>query len=235
MPTPYYHDADNGITIYHGDCREILLTLDLSEVAAMVTDPPYGTQLLAGGYGRQQRHTIANDCDTSARDEVLSQWGGPALVFGSPRMPEPPGQWDHRLVWDKCEPGMNGGPWRYTHECIFVRGEGWVRLGGSSFSILRYPTRNGAVGRGVHPHRKPVPLMIALVAAAPAGAIVDPFMGAGSTLRAAKDLGRPAIGIELEERYCEAAVESIAQEVMRPEPEVGARLRQEPFDLGGAA
>jgi site-specific DNA-methyltransferase (adenine-specific) len=180
----------------------------------LVTDPPYGLEQMAGSYGRHG-DTIANDRDTSVRDDVLQLWGTrPALVFGSPRLPEPPGGWDHRLVWDKAEPGLNGGPWRYNHEPIFVRGEGWVRVSASSFSVLRFAAQNGAAGRAEHPHRKPLGLLQVLLSAAPDGAVLDPFMGGGTTLRAAKDLGRRAIGIEIDERYCEVAAQRCAQEVL---------------------
>ena len=220
---PYY--SEDGIDIFLGDCRDVLPNI---EGDVLVTDPPYGTQFTEdnprGGYGRRQdaqgrgsAHApatpgmgawIANDDTTEIRDEVLGAWDGPALIFASPRLPEPPGEWDHRLVWDKTRPGMNGGPWRYRHESIFVRGE-WERISDSAVSVLTvYPDQSA------HIHAKPLKLMVALVGAAPAGIVLDPFMGSGTTLRAAKDLGRKAVGIEIEERYCEIAAERLAQEVL---------------------
>lgn len=208
--TPYYQD--DLITLYHGDCRHIDAWLDAD---VLVTDPPYGLAALAESYGRHG-DTIANDLTTEVRDAALSLWGDnkPCLVFGTPRLPDPPGEWQHRLVWDKCEPGLNGGPWRYTHECIFVRGEGWTRRSASSFSVIRYPAQNGSADRRSHPHRKPVELLHELIEAAPEGVVADPFVGSGTTLRAAKDLGRRAIGVELEERYCEVAAVRLSQEVL---------------------
>ena len=215
LPKPFYEDG--SVTIYHGDARELV---PLVEADVLVTDPPYGTRFSAenpkGGYGRRQNaglgpegFTIANDETTETRDEILTAWGNrPALVFGSPRLPDPPGEWDDRLVWDKTRPGMNGGPWRYIHESIFVRGE-WVRVSNSAVSILRaWPDQSQ------HIHAKPLTLMVALVGAAPEGTILDPFMGSGSTLRAAKDLNRRAIGIEVEERYCALAAERMGQGVL---------------------
>lgn len=204
---PYYQD--DQVTLYHGDCRLLTewLTADV-----LVTDPPYGLQVLAGAYGRGHK-TIQNDGDTSLRDYALREWGRrPAAVFSTPRMAEPPGEWSHRLVWDKAEPGLNGGPWRYNHELIFVRGQGWKRTNANAFSIMRHPAGNGSSDRDVHPHRKPVDLLRRIISAAPDGVIADPFSGSGSTLRAAKDLGRKAIGVELEEQYCEAIVKRLAQE-----------------------
>lgn len=179
---PYY--KDDYITLYHGDslteCRE-WLTADV-----LITDPPYGLQAKAGGYGRRDKHsregrTIANDMDTTARDAVLADWGDkPVVCFGSPRLEDPPGAWTERLVWDKKTPGINGGPWRYQHESIFVRGCGWERPSNSSFSILRFGS--DTLDRKEHPHAKPIQLMQALLLAAPAGVIADPFTGGGCNL-----------------------------------------------------
>lgn len=207
---PYY--SDNLVTIYHGDARDLVTQLQ-AEVA--ITDPPYGLQAIAGTYGRHG-DTIAGDLDTSVRDAFLELWSTrPLLMFSSARLPEPPGDWDYRLVWDKVEPGLNGGAWRYTHEPIYVRGNGWVRSA-HAFSILRFAIQNGTQERRSHPHRKPVPLMRALVASAPTGTIIDPFMGSGTTLRACKDLGRRAIGIDVDEAHCDSASRRCSQESLWP-------------------
>jgi len=220
----YYQD--DYVTLYHGDCltehRE-WLTADV-----LVTDPPYGSQGIAGSYGKRKMdkatgkrdrvgHVIAGDTTTATRDAVLDMWeSGPVVCFGTPRMPEPPGEWSDRLIWDKVEPGMNGGPFRYTHESIFLRGDGWTRTSARSYSILRFPRSDGMGNdeRSEHPHRKPVGLLEALIGAAPAGTIADPFAGSGSTLVAAKNLGREAVGVELEERYCEIIAKRCSQEVL---------------------
>jgi DNA modification methylase len=147
--------------------------------------------------GKEGR-TILNDQTTDTRDEALSLWGQkPVLVFGSPRLPDPPGEWVDRLVWDKKRLGMNGGAWRYQHESIYVS-EGFTRTDDSSSSIITaFPMQKD------HIHAKPIALMESLVAKAPAGLITDPFAGSGATLIAARNLGRKAIGVELEEKYCE--------------------------------
>lgn len=211
---PYY--SDETVTLYHGDCLTVTEWL-VADV--LVTDPPYGTQFSAanpkGGYGRRQNaglgpegFVIAGDQTTSTRDAALSLWGeGPAIVFGSPRLQDPPGQWDDRLVWDKQRPGMNGGPFRYTHEAIYARG--MVRANNSTFSVIAaFPDQAD------HIHAKPVKLMRALVTTCPPGLIADPFAGSGSTLVAAKQLGRRAIGVEVEERYCEVAARRLSQGVL---------------------
>lgn len=234
MSAPYY--ADDLVTLYLGDCLDVdvWLTADV-----LITDPPYGTQFSVenpkGGYGRRQnaagnsRHastranigvegfTIAGDTDTGVRDRALMQWGSrPALVFGSPRMPDPPTGLPivDRLVWDKRRPGMNGGPWRYRHETIFVTA-GFERTSDAAVSILSaFPEQDD------HIHGKPLALMEALVAAAPPGLIADPFAGSLTTLLAARNLGRRVIGVEIEERYCEL---------------VATRFAQQAFDFGALA
>lgn len=214
MTAPYY--SDESVTLYHGDCREITEWLAAD---VLVTDPPYGTRVMskangnAGGYGRRQRmgrgrdgFVIANDDDTVARDQALALWGSkPRLIFASPRLPEPPGEWIDRLVWDKTRLGMNAGPWRYRHESIYVS-DGFVRTDDAACSIIAaFPDQSD------HVHAKPLALMLRLVAAAPLGTIADPFAGSGSTLVAAKALGRRAIGVELDERYCEIAAQRLQQ------------------------
>lgn len=213
---PYYED--DSVTLYHGDCLELADLWTGADV--LVTDPPHGTQALSGnergGYGRRYLcdtgdgvgAAIAGDMTTDTRDEVLKLWGArPAVAFASPRLPEPPGHWDDRLVWNKTRPGMNGGPFRYLHEAIYARG--MVRANNSTFSILTaYPDQHD------HIHAKPIEVMEALCSTAPPGIIADPFTGSGSTLVAAKRLGRKAIGIELEERYCEIAARRLSQDVL---------------------
>jgi len=218
----YYQD--DMVTLYHGDCltehREWL------DADVLVTDPPYGSGEMAALYGRTpspagRGRVIQQDWTTDTRDAALEAWGDrPVVMFGTPRMCEPPGGWSDRLVWDKREPGLNGGPWRYTHESIFVRGEGWTRTGASSFSILAFPSGNGSWEKRQHVHAKPVRLMETLISSAPPGVIADPFAGSGSTLVAAAHLGRVAVGVEIDEGYCEL---------------LAKRLAQGALDLGGIA
>lgn len=212
---PFY--ADDVVTLYLGDALENLAWLD---AAVLITDPPYGSDPVHG-YGRRQSRNrdrgrwIAGDRNTDTRDAALAMWGDrPALVFGSPRMPEPPGRWDDRLVWDKREPGINGGPWRYTHELIFVRGPGWVRTDSRAFSILADNTRNGSGEKLAHVHAKPLGLMGRLIAAAPPGLIADPFSGSGSTLVACKQMGRRAVGVEVEQTHCATATARLTQDAL---------------------
>jgi hypothetical protein len=220
--TPDYDE--DGITIYHGDCREI----DAWDIAGgvMVTDPPYGIAHASNRPGAPRRGSqITNDHSTTVRDEVLVRWRGrPALVFGTCRTPAPPIDVRATLVWDKGgHVGMGdlSLPWKQNWEHIYVSGSGFIGRRDSGVIRALAANPNGQDGSYAHPHQKPVDLMRALVGKCPPLAdVVDPFMGSGTTLRAAKDLGRRAIGIELEERYCEIAAKRLAQGVL---------------DFGGAA
>lgn len=220
LPTPYYQDEFS--TIYHGDCREILPLLE--PVDLVLTDPPYGI-----GYNAKKSNLpnskIFNDIIGDDREPdlnhlfELSQESN-LVVFGANNFPT---QLPHRgrwICWDKrVNPkadAMLGSPFELAW-CNKKSGfDRIVRLmhGG----VVNQDHRQ--IGR-VHPTQKPVGLFITIIKwYADANIILDPYLGSGTTLVAAKNLGRKAIGIELEEEYCEIAVK---------------RLRQGVLPLGGAA
>ena len=219
----YY--ADDHVTIYHGDCLELPGLFAVAEV--MVTDPPYGINWTkrGGGIGpafTRPRAGIANDHDTTTRDAALYRWGNrPAVVFGSLYAAIIPPFLRHVLIWEKPnDAGVVGSTlgFRRDIEAIYLTGP-WPPRPPRSGSVIRSVAPNvggsaSPAGQTGHPHSKPVDLMRALLEAAPVGTVLDPFVGSGSTLRAAKDLGRRAIGIEIEERYCEIAARRCAQEVL---------------------
>lgn len=219
MTAPYY--ADDNVALYHGDCLDLLpgLTADV-----MVTDPPYGIgwrKQLNRAAGSRAHSGIANDADTTCRDQALELWGTrPAALFGSLYAPAP-ADVRHILIWEKPpDAGVIGSTlgFRRDIEAIYLTGP-WPKQPPRSGSVLRSCASNvggssSPAGITGHPHAKPTDLMRQLLDACPPGLIVDPFAGSGATLRAAKDLGRQAIGIELEERYCEIAARSLAQEVL---------------------
>jgi site-specific DNA-methyltransferase (adenine-specific) len=201
---PYY--ADESVTLYHGDCREVpeWLAADV-----LVTDPPYGVAYSSGWDNQFRDVTIANDATVEVRDETLAAWGDKAaLVFGSWKMPRPAAV-RAVLTWDKGTVGMGALdlPWFPCTEEIYVLGRGWQ--GSRTSAVMRHVGRNRD-----HPTEKPVALMLQLVAKCPPGTVADPFAGSGSTLVAAKQLGRRAIGVELEERYCEIAARRLSQGVL---------------------
>lgn len=220
MSEPYY--SDEFVTLYHGDCREIT---DWLAADVLVTDPPYGRAWRQGdtGSGRgwvSDRHDgIPNDEDATARDDALLLWGdGPAIVFGDLMVPAPGGV-RHVLVYDKGESaGFTGtiGGYRRNVEGVYLIGKGHISgLGGRSAVLTTVTSTGGNLARTTgHPHTKPVDVMGMLIRYAPAGTVADPFAGSGSTLVAAKRLGRKAIGVELDERYCEIAAKRLAQGVL---------------------
>jgi DNA modification methylase len=210
---PYYDDG--SVTIYHGDCRDVLPQLPACDL--VLSDPPYGIGykhgLRKGGiaYGNDGV-TICGDDEPFDPSHVLSLapkvalWGGNHFAD---RLPSAPG-W---LVWDKrdgdgsshqsdCE--MAWTNWMTVARLFSARWRGGMREG-----------REQREGR-MHINQKPVALMAWCIRLGGDNCdrILDPYMGSGSTLRAAKDLGRRAVGIEVEERYCQIAAERCAQEVL---------------------
>ena len=214
--TPYY--SDDHVTIYHGDCRDIMPSLTFD---AIVTDPPYGIGWKRSAHPARlskPHDGIRNDEDTTVRDEVLALGlGVPALVFGSFYAPAPANV-RQVLVWHKGDTqGVVGSTTGYRRDAepVYLVGPWPIRAVEWS-SVLRSQrgSWNDELAATTHPHTKPIDLMRQIIARCPDGVILDPFMGSGTTLRAAKDLGRKAIGIELEERYCEIAAKRMAQEVL---------------------
>jgi site-specific DNA-methyltransferase (adenine-specific) len=219
---PYYEHA--GITIYHGDCREILPHI---KADVLVTDPPYGIAYKSGHEGDLPRE-IAGDADTALRDYALATFVGPAAAFASWRC-RPWGTPRGCLVWDKREAGGMGDlsfPWRPTFEMVYIYGQGWSGHRGPS--VLRgstIHTWNSGAAKRLHPHEKPTEVLAQIIHKAPAGVALDPFMGSGTTLVAAKLEGRKAIGIEIEERYCEIAAKRLSQEVLPFSDLMGTAMR----------
>jgi site-specific DNA-methyltransferase (adenine-specific) len=221
---PYY--ADDSVTLYQGDCREITEWLAAD---VLVTDPPYGIAWRTGGGlkspGRRatgRAHAgIFGDNDTAGREAVLDAWPGrPAAVFGSPIINPPSGTRQVLFFQKPPDAGVRGATagFRRDVELIYMLGPWPTGIGGRS-SVLTTTTRNvgtqyGPAGRYGHPHAKPVDVMEQLIDACPSGVIADPFAGSGSTLVAARNLGRRAIGVELEERYCEVIANRLAQGVL---------------------
>jgi site-specific DNA-methyltransferase (adenine-specific) len=216
VPTPYY--ADDLVTLFHGKCEDIT---DWLAADVLVTDPPYGRawrqgeSKVRGRHGSKSHAGIAGDAGTELRDWALDAWGSRvAVVFGDLMLAPAPGT---KLVLPYCkavDAGVRGaiGGFRRDAEAIYLIGPWPTGLGGRSSVI-----RSNALGQGNlvihhgHPHAKPVDVMEDLIRACPDGVIADPFAGAGSTLVAARNLGRRVVGVELEEKYCERAARRLSQ------------------------
>ena len=104
-------------------------------------------------------------------------------------------------------------PWKPNFEDVYVIGSGFAGARDSGVLSGYHVPANEAAGRW-HPHEKPHSLMCSLIAKCPRGIVADPFAGSGTTLRAAKDEGRRAVGVEVDERYCEIAANRLTQDTL---------------------
>jgi hypothetical protein len=221
---PYYTDAD--VTLYHGDCREVTEWLAAD---VLVVDPPYGIDWRTGGGlkspGRcatgRANPGISGDQDTQVRDDLLAAWGEkPAAAFGSPVLAPPAGTRQVLFYRKPPDAGVRGATagFRRDVEVIYLICAWPTGIGGRSSVLETAATNIGGISspaaRYGHPHAKPVDVMEQLLVGCPLGVIADPTAGSGSTLVAARNLGRSAIGVELEERYCEVIAKRLAQGVL---------------------
>lgn len=227
---PYYQDE--AVTLYHGDFREVLPQI-AEPIDLVLTDPPYGVQYVSSRRTRTDalRVPIAGDSDLNAlRDALplldrLLRADRHAYLFAAPlRIGECveaiQAQWlvKNVLVWDKGDAGTVGdlqAGYAWTWEPIVYATKGRRPLNGPRpRSIYRYDWSGSR--DPVHPTVKPVGLLRWLInkSTRPGERVIDPFAGSGTTLRAAKDLGRCAIGCEVEERYCDIAARRLSQGVL---------------------
>ncbi len=238
MKEPYYEQ--DGVTIYHGDCLNVLSEIQSGSVSVIFTDPPYSS-------GARQAATIRARAGMSRTTKVQGRWFGTdnltshgfsmlvrMLAVEWLRVTRKDGHllsfidwrqwptlagaiesagWGIRacLVWDKVHFGMGNG---FRQQCEFIlhasngTGDNFARhdLG----TVFR--SKRGAWSD--HPTEKPEGTTGEILSALPNGLVLDPFMGSGTTLVAASAQGRKAIGIEIEERYCEIAAKRLAQGVL---------------------
>lgn len=205
---PYYQD--NSCKIYNCNCEEILV--DLPKVDLVLTDPPYGL-------GENNKRNLSRGKLASSKDYGVNEWdkttvkygllwellikGKYAICWGGNYYPLPPSpSW---LVWDK----ENGG--NDFADCELA----WSNLGCAV--RMKHHMWNGMLRKGkenrFHLTQKPLGIITwCILLSKESETILDPFMGSGTTLRAAKDLNKKAIGVEIEEKYCEIAAERLFQE-----------------------
>lgn len=238
--TPYYEDG--SVTIYHGDCFDILH--DLSGIGAVVTDPPYSSGGAFRGDRAQLTTTKYVNSDTAAyRPEFAGDnrdqrsflvWC--SMWLNAARQASEPGavlasfiDWRQLPVLTDA---VQAGGWTWRNLATWWKPGTRMQKGrfSASAEYIVYATNGPAIegagspqnvfackidGDRDHIAQKPADVMRWVMQVVPAGALVlDPFMGSGSTLRAAKDTGRRAIGIDVDERYCEIAATRLGQEVL---------------------
>jgi len=183
-------------TLYHGDCLEILPTLP--KVDAVVTDPPYGIDLNYGWRGKYSRCEFGRsewDKDESHR-LMQMPLHLPSIVWGGNYFPLPAARgW---LVWDKMQKHTGS-----EAELAWTNCDMPVRV----FRLSRVEAYSGM--QKSHPTQKPIGLMEWCIGFVDGGAVLDPFMGSGTTGVACANLGRKFIGIEIERKYFDIACERI--------------------------
>jgi site-specific DNA-methyltransferase (adenine-specific) len=232
MTEPYYEDG--SVTIYHGDCLRVLAEMPFSTVDAIVMDPPY---FLPASHYSVRSGTFRSLGDLSMLEHffrdvfaacarVLKPTGFLyAFCDGQSYPPFYATAFPHfknirPLIWDK-QTSVNGYAWRHQHELIlFATMVEAPNVKTGDGDIIR--ERAVPIEDRDHLAEKPEAVLTRLIdkTTPPGGVVLDPFMGSGSTLRAARFLGYRAVGVEVEERFCELAARRMGQGV---------------FDFGAAA
>lgn len=224
MASPYYQD--DWVTIYHGDCRQVLPDI----TGVVITDPPFNVGYHYAGYDDK----LADDDYSTLLTETCRQ---PSAVIHYPEEifvvsaavgihPTKTAAWVYNantprkwrmVAWFGIEPNFQSVRQPYKN-LSDRRIERKLDAGSGGAAIYDWwhieQVKNVSSSKTVHPCQMPIEVMRRVVGVTPGELIIDPFMGSGTTLRAAKDLGRTAVGIELEERYCEIAAARCSQEVL---------------------
>lgn len=222
---PYYEDP--SCVIYHGDAREVLPGLPEGVV---VTDPPYNVgyhydsyvdRLSADEYAVLLRETLRLPAVVLHYPEDIFEVAGilgelPQKVAAWVYNANTPRQW-RMVAWFGCAPDFK--KMRQPYKNLTDRRIQRLMAEGSEGTALYDwwhddQVKNVSDEKTAHPCQIPEAVMKKIVGVTPAELIIDPFMGSGTTLRAAKDLNRRAVGVEIDERYCEIAARRLAQEVL---------------------
>lgn len=237
---PYYQDE--AVTIYHGSCLDILPAL--GQVDLILTDPPYEVEahtrgrrafsgttdakfkkgvceerpIAFGAMDEATRGAVSREFHRLSTGWIMAFCQVEAVHLWKDCLEGAGARYFRTQIWDKVDaaPQFTGDRPGMAFECIVTCWNQETRSswnGGGRRGTYRHATVKEKWG---HDTVKPLPLMkdLAALFSDPGETILDPFMGSGTTLRAAKDLGRKAIGIELEEKYCELAAQRMGQEVL---------------------
>ena len=226
---PYYESG--GITIYHGDCREWLNAVDAGLCdpgQRTITDPPYGLMFASksakqrdgsvkttrGGYGIDDTKEYVELVVVPIVSRLIRLHWSVVVTPGTACLWSYPPADDIGCWFSAAGTGFAKWGFRCSQPILFYGKDPYIKSGARPNSVGQvWPNDANTSG---HPCAKPIRFMSWLVnrASLVDDLIVDPFSGSGTTLRAAKDLGRRAIGIEIEERYCEIAARRLDQEVL---------------------
>jgi DNA modification methylase len=229
---PYY-DAD-GITIYHGDALEILPSLQCASASLILADPPYMIGAISVGNPLAKSGTWSDMLNSAywfaewfktcrsvlSPEGFLATFGNwrslPTLIYGLSRC-----DWQatNCIVWDKDWIGpASPAALRPVWELILTAAMPDARVADrSAQDLMRCKWMAVHSGDTEHPAEKPVALLerlIQIFTPRPASLVLDPFMGGGSSLEAARRTSRRYIGIETEERWCEVAAKRLSQGVL---------------------
>ena len=217
---PYYQD--DAVTIYHGDCRDVLHLIGPDDAEVALFDPPYGIE---GGSGlgvkraRGDYSGVFTDDRNNIKRVVLPvldalriDIGCIVVTPGNKNLDLYPQADSFGAFYQPAAVGLQTFGNLDAQPILYYGKNASKRVMGTpcSYTLTETPAPNG------HPCPKPLRAWRTLLnnVSLPGQTVLDPFMGSGTTLRAAKDLGRKAIGIEIEERYCEIAAKRCAQEVL---------------------
>lgn len=209
---PYY--SDRLVTIYHGEAADVLPSLDRHDL--ILTDPPYGlADKWVGGGGATTTTSWrfdpneAREWDSELPIETvlsLPELARHVVIWGGNYYALPPSRcW---FIWDKKQ----NDRWTTAQaEMAWTNVDRPVRV----FRMAQAEAHS-EMGQKVHPTQKPLTLMkwcMDMIRDETIATVLDPFMGSGTTLRAAKDRNIRAVGIERSEKYCELAAQRLSQEV----------------------
>lgn len=214
LPVPYY-DQD-GITIYNADCRQVLPFLERFDL--LLTDPPYGIGLDTRNRkyatnGTEYRNVHGDDVAFDPAVLLDERWMR-AVIWGgncfASRLPDHPG-WLSWVKIDQNNTAIRQAETEFAWTNFVARSQAfrytWIGAGKEEKEFNGRPM--------LHPCQKPVALMKWCIGLVPyAKSVLDPFMGSGTTLVAAKLLGLRAVGIEISEEYCRKAVQRLRQQVL---------------------
>jgi site-specific DNA-methyltransferase (adenine-specific) len=218
-PVKNYYYADDAVCIIHGDCREVLS--GLPKVDLLLTDPPYGirfSEYKSHKDDPKQYKQLIIDSIFVSEKLVNDGW---CCVFQAAKKCR---EWheifprEYRLI--ACPKTfvqifkVTGPTWATDYALLWAIG--FPKQKGKLRDWKVSETANMKFDRG-HPCARPLEQILYLVEmlSETQDTILDPFLGSGTTLRAAKDLGRRAIGIEIEEKYCEISALRMSQEVLQ--------------------